>query len=151
MEFKVGNRMVEVAFDYKTMFKVDKQLASKNPQTNELNNDGVGVLFTQVLNREDDAIINLIKVSSNQNKKALSEGEILDAVASYVEENGYIETFEELEKEMVDSGFFNVKISKYIENMEQAIGWMEEEQNKANSMEVKAIKGIIGKMKSALS
>lgn len=151
MEFKVGNRMVEVAFDYKTMFKVDKQLASKNPQTNELNNDGVGVLFTQVLNREDDAIINLIKVSSNQNKKALSEGEILDAVASYVEENGYIETFEELEKEMVDSGFFNVKISKYIENMEQAIGWMEEEQNKANSMEVKAIKGIIGKMKNALS
>ena len=151
MEFKVGNRMVEVVFDYKTMFKVDKQLASKNPQTNELNNDGVGVLFTQVLNREDDAIINLIKVSSPQNKKALSEGEILDAVASYVEENGYIETFEELEKEMVDSGFFNVKISKYIENMEQAIGWMEEEQNKANSMEVKAIKGIIGKMKNALS
>lgn len=151
MEFKVGNRMVEVVFDYKTMFKVDKQLASKNPQTNELNNDGVGVLFTQVLNREDDAIINLIKVSSNQNKKALSEGEILDAVASYVEENGYIETFEELEKEMVDSGFFNVKISKYIENMEQAIGWMEEEQNKANSIEVKAIKEIIGKMKNALS
>lgn len=151
MEFKVGNRMVEVVFDYKTMFKVDKQLASKNPQTNELNNDGVGVLFTQVLNREDDAIINLIKVSSNQNKKALSEGEILDAVASYVEENGYIETFEELEKEMVDSGFFNVKISKYIENMEQALGWMEEEKTKANSMEVKAIKGIIGKMKNALS
>ena len=151
MEFKVGNRMIEIVFDYKTMFKVDKQLASKNPQTNESNKDGVGVLFTQVLNREDDAIINLIKVSAKQDKKALSDAEILDAVASYVEENGYVETFEELERAMVDSGFFNVKISKYIENMEQAIGWMEEEKTKANSMEVKAIKGIIGKMKNALS
>jgi hypothetical protein len=30
MEFKVKNKVVEIKFDYRTMFKVDKQLATKN-------------------------------------------------------------------------------------------------------------------------
>ena len=47
MEFKVKNKIIEIKFDYRTMFKVDKQLATKNKETGASNNDGVGTLFKQ--------------------------------------------------------------------------------------------------------
>jgi hypothetical protein len=39
MEFKVKNKIIEIKFDYRTMFKVDKQLATKNKDTGASNND----------------------------------------------------------------------------------------------------------------
>ena len=66
MEFKVKNKIIEIKFDYRTMFKVDKQLATKNKETGASNNDGVGTLFNNILNRNDEGIVDLILLSANK-------------------------------------------------------------------------------------
>ena len=62
--------------------------------------------------------------------------------------------FEEIQEEMVQSGFFKKKILKYIENMRLALELAESQatENDATAqMQAKAISEIIGKMESALS
>lgn len=120
MEFTVAKRKVELKFDFKTMFKINNKLGTINKETGERNSDGVGSLFYKILERNEDAIVDLIKLSVGTGKKAVSEDEILDAIAEQVEVEGSTESlFKEIEEAMVESGFFKEKILKYIETMKK--------------------------------
>lgn len=154
MEFKVKNKIIEIKFDYRTMFKVDKQLATKNKDTGASNNDGVGVLFNNILNRNDEGLVDLILLSANKAfSKAISEDDAITAIEDWLVENGAEDTenlFEEIQQEMVDSGFFRNKILKYIENLETAVEYMKAQED-SEALQVEVTEKLIGKMKSALS
>lgn len=154
MEFKVKNKIIEIKFDYRTMFKVDKQLATKNKETGASNNDGVGTLFNNILNRNDEGIIDLITLSANKAfSKAISEDDAIAAVENWLSDNEAADTeilFEEIQQEMVDSGFFKNKILKYIENLETAVEYMKAQED-SEELQVEVTEKLIGKMKSALS
>lgn len=154
MEFKVKNRIIEIKFDYRTMFKVDKQLATKNKETGASNNDGVGTLFNNILNRNDEGIVDLITLSANKAfSKAISEDDAITAIENWLAENEADDTeslFEEIQQEMVDSGFFKNKILKYIENLETAVEYMKAQED-SEALQVEITEKLIGKMKSALS
>lgn len=154
MEFKVKNRIIEIKFDYRTMFKVDKQLATKNKETGASNNDGVGTLFNNILNRNDEGIVDLITLSANKVfSKAISEDDAITAIENWLAENEADDTeklFEEIQQEMVDSGFFKNKILKYIENLETAVEYMKAQED-SEALQVEITEKLIGKMKSALS
>ena len=50
MEFKTkNNKVIKIKFDFRTMFMINKQLATKNKDTGVSNNDGVGTLFNNNL------------------------------------------------------------------------------------------------------
>lgn len=154
MEFKVKNKIIEIKFDYRTMFKVDKQLATKNKETGASNNDGVGTLFNNILNRNDEGLVDLILLSANKAfSKAISEDDAITAIEDWLVENGAEDTenlFEEIQQEMVDSGFFRNKILKYIENLETAVEYMKAQED-GEALQVEVTEKLIGKMKSALS
>ncbi|MCH1618529.1 tail assembly chaperone [Streptococcus gallolyticus] len=154
MEFKVKNKIIEIKFDYRTMFKVDKQLATKNKETGASNNDGVGTLFNNILNRNDEGIVDLITLSANKAfSKAISEDDAITAVENWLVDNDADDTeslFEEIQQEMVDSGFFKNKILKYIENLETAVEYMKAQED-SEALQVEITEKLIGKMKSALS
>lgn len=154
MEFKVKNRIIKIKFDYRTMFKVDKQLATKNKETGASNNDGVGTLFNNILNRNDEGIVDLITLSANKAfSKAISEDDAITAIENWLAENEADDTeklFEEIQQEMVDSGFFKNKILKYIENLETAVEYMKAQED-SEALQVEITEKLIGKMKSALS
>lgn len=154
MEFKVKNKVVEIKFDYRTMFKVDKQLATKNKETGASNNDGVGTLFNNILNRNDEGIVDLITLSANKAfSKAISEDDAITAIENWLVDNDAEDTeslFEEIQQEMVDSGFFKNKILKYIENLETAVEYMKAQED-SEALQVEITEKLIGKMKSALS
>ena len=154
MEFKVKNKIIEIKFDYRTMFKVDKQLATKNKETGASNNDGVGTLFNNILNRNDEGIVDLITLSANKAfSKAISEDDAITAIENWLVDNDAEDTeslFEEIQQEMVDSGFFKNKILKYIENLETAVEYMKAQED-SEALQVEIIEKLIGKMKSALS
>lgn len=154
MEFKVKNKIIEIKFDYRTMFKVDKQLATKNKETGASNNDGVGTLFNNILNRNDEGLVDLILLSANKAfSKAISEDDAITAIEDWLVENGAEDTenlFEEIQQEMVDSGFFRNKILKYIENLETAVEYMKAQED-SEALQVEVTEKLIGKMKSALS
>lgn len=154
MEFKVKNKIIEIKFDYRTMFKVDKQLATKNKETGASNNDGVGTLFNNILNRNDEGLVDLILLSANKAfSKAISEDDAITAIEDWLVENGAEDTenlFEEIQQEMVDSGFFRNKILKYIENLETAVEYMKAQED-SEALQIEVTEKLIGKMKSALS
>ena len=154
MEFKVKNKIIEIKFDYRTMFKVDKQLATKNKDTGASNNDGVGTLFNNILNRNDEGLVDLILLSANKAfSKAISEDDAITAIEDWLVENGAEDTenlFEEIQQEMVDSGFFRNKILKYIENLETAVEYMKAQED-SEALQIEVTEKLIGKMKSALS
>ncbi|AQP41514.1 phage protein [Streptococcus gallolyticus] len=154
MEFKVKNKIIEIKFDYRTMFKVDKQLATKNKDTGASNNDGVGTLFNNILNRNDEGLVDLILLSANKAfSKAISEDDAITAIENWLADNEAADTeslFEEIQQEMVDSGFFKNKILKYIENLETAVEYMKAQED-SEALQVEITEKLIGKMKSALS
>ena len=154
MEFKVKNKIIEIKFDYRTMFKVDKQLATKNKETGASNNDGVGTLFNNILNRNDAGIVDLITLSANKAfSKAISEDDAITAIEDWLVEHDAESTeilFEEIQQEMVDSGFFRNKILKYIENLETAVEYMKAQED-SEALQIEVTEKLIGKMKNALS
>ena len=154
MEFKVKNKIIEIKFDYRTMFKVDKQLATKNKETGASNNDGVGTLFNNILNRNDEGLVDLILLSANKAfSKAISEDDAITAIEDWLVDNDAADTenlFEEIQQEMVDSGFFKNKILKYIENLETAVEYMKAQED-SEALQIEVTEKLIGKMKSALS
>ena len=154
MEFKVKNKIIEIKFDYRTMFKVDKQLATKNKETGASNNDGVGTLFNNILNRNDAGLVDLILLSANKAfSKAISEDDAITAIEDWLVDNDAEDTenlFEEIQQEMVDSGFFRNKILKYIENLETAVEYMKAQED-SEALQIEVTEKLIGKMKSALS
>ena len=154
MEFKVKNKIIEIKFDYRTMFKVDKQLATKNKETGASNNDGVGTLFNNILNRNDAGIVDLITLSANKAfSKAISEDDAITAIEDWLVDNDAADTenlFEEIQQEMVDSGFFRNKILKYIENLETAVEYMKAQED-SEALQIEVTEKLIGKMKNALS
>ena len=154
MEFKVKNKIIEIKFDYRTMFKVDKQLATKNKETGASNNDGVGTLFNNILNRNDAGIVDLITLSANKAfSKAISEDDAITAIEDWLVDNDAADTeilFDEIQQEMVDSGFFRNKILKYIENLETAVEYMKAQED-SEALQIEVTEKLIGKMKSALS
>ena len=58
--------------------------------------------------------------------------------------------FEEIQQEMVDSGFFRNKTLKYIENLETAVEYMKAQED-SEALQIEVTEKLIGKMKSALS
>lgn len=160
MELTVGKSVVDIKFDYRAMFKIDKELGSRDVQTGKRNNDGIGSLFTKIIDRDDQGIVDLIIVMASKKAKAVSEDEAIAAIEQYFEKSEADDPqealFQEIEEEMVESGFFKKKILKYIENLEKALAFYQAkvEQNPEDtelSFQVETISATIGKMKSAVS
>lgn len=146
MEFKIKNKTTEIKFNYRLMFKMNKKLATKNPETGELNGDGVGAFFSQILNQNDQAIVNLIQLV---NDKATEE-DALKAIEEFIEENDYDSLFDGVKDAMVDSGFFVKKISKYIESLEKVIKMLSTKEDEETQMQVKALQEQLSTMKATL-
>jgi len=160
MELTVGKSVVDIKFDYRAMFKIDKELGSRDTQTGKRNNDGIGSLFTKIIDRDDQGIVDLIMVMASKKAKAVSEDEAIAAIEQYFEKSESDDPqealFQEIEEEMVDSGFFKKKILKYIENLDKALAFYQAQtelkpEDVELSFQVETIGATIGKMKSAIS
>ena len=157
MEFNVAKKIVEIKFDYRLMFKIDKDMATKDANGQSAGN-GVGALFFKIVNRDDQGIVDLIRDLARKKGKAVSEDEALAAIEARFEksesDDPQEELFQEIEEEMVQSGFFKKKILKYIENMKlgQELAQAQAEAgDQTAEAQVKAISEIIGKMENAVS
>ena len=119
---KVRGKDLKVKFNYRMMFKANKELGSIDEKGNK-NEDGASNLFMKVMNQEDTAIFDLIRLA-HTGGKALTEEEIFDAIEDRfegVEDEGqaYDELFNDMKEEMLNSGFFMRKLEAQIKNMEK--------------------------------
>lgn len=151
--FKIKGKDVSIKFNYRMMFKANKKLGTKN-EDGESQNDGAGVLFVQIMERDDDAVINLLELVDPK----ATENECLDAIASYIEDldiedeaEAYEQMFKDVEEEMLDSGFFMSKVQKYIENLEKAVEVLEAKKDSEAKEQAKAVKELAERMKKEIS
>lgn len=149
---KIKKKEHEIKFNYRLLFKANKKLGSKDDE-GKSQNDGAGILFTQVLEQEDDALINIIQLVTD-----CTENEALEAIELYMndldkedEEAAYTQIFDDLKEEMVSSGFFVKKVKKYIENLEKAVTILEAKENDESKMQATQIKELAEKMKKEIS
>ena len=155
MEFKTkNNKVIKIKFDFRTMFMINKQLATKNKDTGAGNNDGVGTLFNNILNHNEQGLIDLITVAGKTSLgKALTEDDAIVAIEKWLEDNDAEDTeklFEEIKEEMIESGFFKGKILKYIKGMQKALNYLTAKDD-VDPIEVQAVKDMISEMQNALS
>lgn len=158
MEFTVGSRTIEIKFDYMLMFKVNKDLSTRDDNGGS-NEDGVGALFLRIVERNDSALVDLIKLCASKKAKAVSDEEALAAIAAKLEELDATNTepiFKAIEEEMVDSGFFNEKVLKYIDKLELALKYLKAKSETAEDQataqfQIEQMEAQIGRMKNALS
>ena len=158
MEFSVRGRAIEIKFDYMLMYKVNKELSTRD-DNGKPNEDGEGALFLRVVERNDSAIVDLIKLCASKSAKAVSDEEALSAIALKLEEMDATNTepiFKAIEEEMVDSGFFNEKVLKYIEKLELALKYLKAKSETAEDrataqFQIEQTEAQIGRMKNALS
>ena len=85
MEFTIGSRAIEIKFDYMLMFKVNKELSTRD-DNGKPTEDGVGALFLRIVERNDSALVDLIKLCASKKAKAVSDEEALSAIALKLEE-----------------------------------------------------------------
>lgn len=155
MEFKTkNNKVIKIKFDFRTMFMINKQLATKNKDTGAGNNDGVGTLFNNILNHNEQGLIDLITVAGKTSLgKALTEDDAIVAIEKWLEDNNAEDTeklFEEIKEEMIESGFFKRKISQYIKAMQKALNYLAAKED-VDTIEVETVKEMISEMQNALS
>ncbi|ACZ63751.1 hypothetical protein EP-phiFL1Ap52 [Enterococcus phage phiFL1A] len=138
------------------LFKANKKLGTKDAQGNS-QNDGAGVLFVKVLEEDDDALFDIIKLAS---KDKVTDEDIAKSVQDFVEtfedeEEGYSMVFETLKQEMLDSGFFVKKLKKYISNLEKAADYLKSQQPTEEiqnpEQQAKAVKDLADRIKKEIS
>lgn len=151
-DIKLKGKEQKIKFNYMMLFKANKKLASKDKE-GKSQNDGAGVLFVQVIEKEDDALINLLQLVDSK----ATENDALEAVNGYInelvdtgmnEEEAYNQIFLDLKEEMLASGFFVSKIRKYLENIEKVLTILESrktEEDKIQSLELKKLVEKISK------
>lgn len=157
-DIKVKGKEHKIKFNYRLIFSANKKLGTKN-EDGQLQNDGAGILFVQVMEKEDSAIINLIQLVDNK----ASENDALDAIEDYIDalipedgnteevEKAYNQIFDDLKAEMLASGFFLTKIKKYLENIEKAVEVLAERGTDESKQQVKAMKDLAERVKKEIS
>ncbi|MDT2816282.1 tail assembly chaperone [Vagococcus lutrae] len=153
MAFTINIKKKEynIKFNYRLLFKANKKLGTKDENGNS-QNDGAGILFTQVLEQEDDALVNIIQLVSGA-----TENEALEAIENYIansgledEEEAYGKIFEDLKEEMLNSGFFMKKVKKYIENLEKAVSILQAKKDEEAKQQAEAVMKLLEKMKKEI-
>ena len=153
---ELKGKQLEIKFNYGMLFKANKKLGTKDAQGNS-QNDGAGVLFVKVLEEDDDALFDIIKLAS---KDKVTDEDIAKSVQDFVEtfedeEEGYSMVFEKLKQEMLDSGFFVKKLKKYINNLEKAADYLKSQQPTEEiqnpEQQAKAVKDLADRIKKEIS
>lgn len=92
------------------------------------------------------------KLTKNGGMIIFNDWKNLGDIARHCEKNGLVvkDIFAEIEKEMVDSGFFRAKILKYIENMEKSARYLKAKDD-TDATQIQIIEDMIGRMSNAVS
>lgn len=155
---KIKGKEQKIKFNYALNFKANKKLGSKD-ENGKFQNDGAGILFVQVLEKEDDALINLIQLVDSK----ATENDAIEAISSYIDEitndeeaksdveSAYNKIFEDLKEEMVNSGFFVMKIRKYLETLEKANSFLTSQKKEESKIQADELKKLAERIKKEIS
>jgi len=142
MEVTIGKNTSVLKFNFKALFKANRDFSNTDDKGNNLG-DGATNLFTRLLMDDTSVIVDIIKVAGNIGK--VSEDDIFAAVDEITEDGEKIdETLNELKDELKNSGFFKKSIITQKENIEEALPALKKkEQTEEVKQQVATVERIL--------
>lgn len=144
----IKGKDLAIKFNFGLMFKVNKELATAGDDGVKQEN-GAGQLFMDITERKDSALINLIRIASGDKK--LTDDAIIDAISEYADAHGYEEMYEEIEAELLSSGFFMQKIEKTLADMKFGYELLKDTEDKDQQTQVKAVAKVVERLENKIS
>lgn len=144
----IKGKDLAIKFNFGLMFKVNKELATTDEDGIKQEN-GAGQLFMDITERKDSALINLIRIASGDKK--LTDDAIIDAISEYADAHGYEEMYEEIEAELLSSGFFMQKIEKTLADMKFGYELLKDTEDKNQQTQVKAVAKVVERLENKIS
>lgn len=127
IEFKVGNKNVEIKFNYRLVFKLNSKLSSEPGADN-----GAGLVYAKLKSGDESAIHDIVRVASGVTK----EDDIIDAVGNKAAEMDESDVSEGLDmlidaftEEIENSGFFMRKLKIFKKNVLNSKDQMSKEKD----------------------
>lgn len=127
IEFRIGNEIKELKFNYKAKFKADKLFSSEDENGNSIGN-GAAVLWTEIIvQKSDTAIFKSIKAMT----EGVTDSEIIDAIEKNAEQAGGIEKLiEQFAQELEQSDFFAHAHKQFAQQQDKLLKILKKKKNK---------------------
>ena len=87
IEFRIGNQIEELKFNYKAKFKADKLFSSLDADGNSVGNGAAVLWGGLIVNKSDNAIFQSVKAMTD----GYTEDEIIEAIGKNAEKAGGVE------------------------------------------------------------
>lgn len=153
--FNIKGKEQEIKFNFRLLFKANRKLSSKDPETGEVGNNGALNLFTQINEGREEGIISLIELAAG-NKK-VNEDDALESLELYMADTGlddeeaYNQVFIDVKDEILDSGFFVGKLKKQVEALENNVETIRKHGTDEQKAQIEVMKDMIDSVKKEIS
>lgn len=142
MQITIKGQTKEIKFNYKALFKANKDFSTVDAEGNNLG-DGATNLFARVVMEDVEVITDIVKITCGIDK---INDDVFDAIEELTDggnEDKISEVLAELKDELKQSGFFVKSIKNQKKNLDDALKALEaKEQTEELQMQVDAIKRI---------
>lgn len=148
IEFRIGNQIEELKFNYKAKWKADKLFSSEDAEGNSAGNGAAVVWVGLVSEKSDSALLSALRSMTNH-----SEEELVDAIEQNAEQAGGIEKLvEQFTKELEQSDFFRFAAKQFLKQEEKSLDILKKRKNKTDKDKenISSIEAAIQMMKETL-
>lgn len=134
MEITVNGKMSELKFNFKALFKANKEFGSVD-KNGKPAGDGAINLFNRILSNDITVIPDIIRVAGGFNK--LSDDDLFEAIDTLTDGGDNVEeVMGELKDEMKNGGFFKQSILSQVKMTEELIPTMEAMAEKDDELKI---------------
>lgn len=148
IEFRIGNKIEELKFNYRAKWKADKLFSSEDAEGNSAGNGAAVVWVGLVSEKSDSALLSALRAMTNY-----SEEELVDAIEQNVEQAGGIEKLvEQFTKELEQSDFFRFAAKQFLKQEEKSLDILKKRKSKTDKDKenISSIEAAVQMMKETL-
>ena len=147
--FTFDSKKHTIKFNYSAFFKANRAFSELDKAGNSMNN-GAAVLFNKLINQDDTAFLDVIRLYV-PNKT--SDEQIMGIVDEMTEEGKTVEELaDEFIEEMKTSGFFRRAVNSYIKMMEKGLEMLKKKkQTEENDASISMVDSQLTSLKEAIS
>ncbi|MBN7275104.1 hypothetical protein GNF18_08135 [Ligilactobacillus pobuzihii] len=127
IEFRIGNKIEELKFNYAAKFKADKLFSSLDADGNSVGNGAAVLWGGLIVNKSDTAIFQSVKAMTD----GYTEDEIIEAIGQNAEKAGGVEKLiDQFAAELEQSDFFKHAHVQFEKQQEKLLKILKKKKNK---------------------
>ncbi len=149
IKLTIGRKDVEGKFGYGALFRANSKFSNHDNQGNSMD-DGAAMLFYRLTQGDVTVISDILSILVDGK---VSETDVFSAVDDMTgggNQQEVDELMDTLKEEMLESGFFNKTIQKYIKTLEEGIETLKAKEDEDSKMQVQAMQTLLDGLNEAI-